>query len=104
MIEQMVNEAAYESLQKSRPGMVAAIRELVSMGQTPRQIRDHLASRAPAWLLITIESAACHIADSEPERWYCQQCGFVPVTEIVINESGAHGICKCGQPIDQVPF
>jgi hypothetical protein len=50
--------------------------------------------------------ASVNAEASKPiDRWYCNECGFVPLEEIKRADANATtGTCKCGRSIDEVPF
>jgi hypothetical protein len=36
----------------------------------------------------------------DPDEWFCNDCGFVPVAEIAReSDEAGEGACKCGRPI-----
>lgn len=39
------------------------------------------------------------------QEWFCNDCGFVPVSEIRReSDEATSGVCKCGRKIEEIPF
>lgn len=58
-IQQEVEQAAWQAIEQSQPGLARAITDLLTVGQSPQQIAVHVARATPSPLLCySIESAA----------------------------------------------